>query len=468
MATYLLDFDGVFFRYGTMEPVDGAVEFVQGLRQQGHRVVFLTQRRRCYNEPPHLTLEKTEQVLAALGVTYDGILEGVTSPRVLVNDGGSLAIDHPRDSPLNRITLESSRAPQRSDMVSRVYHALAAVAWVAWKYADSGDADDYVQTLLIAKSLTTCGGFDHADLITRYRARPGYRVGGDELQAGGVHPNYKGQVAKLIQSDDPLYEATDGVSDGAAMKIVAAAAFYADDFQGLVENTDRISRITHATVEARLAAVLIALRFRQVLLGIDPDNMNRLVEELAVASDILQFGGRAAFFLDRVGRARQVATKYERPANLLYQLCRKVGMDHLAWSTPVAACFWSFHRDVDFSKWFRHHHEKRMYLSRRYLPIPRVVHGRTLKSRVHDEDVRHLRAIGQYDDFRQSHGYHWRKSVDIDTFFSIAISIMAARQGLESVETEVTRAIDMFGDDLWSLSERLVQVPEKNDSREAA
>ena len=26
MATYLLDFDGVFFHYGTMEPVDGAVD----------------------------------------------------------------------------------------------------------------------------------------------------------------------------------------------------------------------------------------------------------------------------------------------------------------------------------------------------------------------------------------------------------------------------------------------------------
>ena len=45
---------------------------------------------------------------------------------------------------------------------------------------------------------------------------------------------------------------------------------------------------------------------------------------------------------------------------------------------------------------------------------------------------------------------------------------MAARQGLESVETEVTRAIDMFGDDLWSLAELLVRVPEKNASREAA
>ena len=203
MVTYLLDFDGVFFRYGTMEPVKGAVEFVQGLQQQGHNIVFRTRRRQCHNDPPHLTVEKTEQVLATLGVIYDGIIEGVTSTRVLINDEGALAIDHPRDSPLDRIALESSRTPQRSDVVSLVYHALAAVAWVAWKFADSEDTDDYVQTLPIAKSLTTCGGFNHADLVTRYRTRPGYRFGADALQAGGVHPNYKGQVAKLIQNDDP-------------------------------------------------------------------------------------------------------------------------------------------------------------------------------------------------------------------------------------------------------------------------
>jgi hypothetical protein len=275
-------------------------------------------------------------------------------------------------------------------------------------------------------------------------------------------------VAKLIQSDDPLYEATDGVSDGAAMKITAAAAFYAHDFQSLVENTDRISRITHATVEARLAAVLIALRIRQVLLGIDPDNMNRLVEEIAVAGDVLQFGSRTAFFLDRVARAKHIATKYKNSSTLLYKLCREIGMDHLAWSTPVAACFWSFHRDTDFAKWFRHRHEKRLYLPRRHWPISRVVHGRTLKHRIHEDDVRHLRAIGQYDDVLQSHGHHWRKSVDIDTFFSISISIIAARHGLESVETEVPRAIDMFGDDLWSLADRLVQFPERNERHEAA
>ena len=468
MATYLLDLDGVFFRYGTMEPVDGAVEFVQGLRSQGHRVVFLTQRQRLYNEPSHLTVEKTEQVLAALGVAYDRLVEGVTSPRVLVNDEGSLVINHPCDSPLNRIALESAKTPQRSEIVLGVYRALAAVAWVAWKYSDSGDADDYVQTLLIAKSLATCGGFDHADMVARYRARPGYQIGGDELEPAGVHPGYKGQVAKLIQSDDRLYKATDGVSDGAAMKVTAAAAFYMDDFQSLVENTDRIARITHATVEARLAAVLVALRLRQVLLQVDPDNMNRLVEELKIASDVLQFGGRGAFFLDRVESARKVAVKYETSDNLLFQLCRKVGMDHLAWSTPVAACFWSFHRDTDFSKWFCRHREKRMYIPRRFSPIPRIVHGRTLHRRLREDDTRHLRAIGQYDGFLQSHGYHWRKSVDIDTFLSIAISILAVRHGLQAVEKEIPQAVDMFGDDLWSLSERLVQVPERNVTAEAA
>ena len=44
----------------------------------------------------------------------------------------------------------------------RIYRALAATAWAAWKYADRDDADDYIQTIPIAKSLTTCGGFDHA------------------------------------------------------------------------------------------------------------------------------------------------------------------------------------------------------------------------------------------------------------------------------------------------------------------
>ncbi|SMP70481.1 ADP-ribosylglycohydrolase [Neorhodopirellula lusitana] len=464
MATYLLDFDGVFFRYGTMEPIEGAVDYVNDLKSQGHKVIFLTARQRYQNDPEHLTVEKTEQVLASLGVAFDSIVDGVSSPRVLVNDEGAFAINHPLNSPLQQIMQDSPRPPQRSEVVERVYRGLAAVSWVAWKYADSNDADDYVQTLLIGKSLTSCGGFDHADLVARYRRRPGYHFHGEELPAGGNHPQYQGQISKLLQSDDPLYQATDGVADGAAMKVTAAAAYYLDDFQGLIKNIDRVTRVTHATVDARLSAILVALRLRQVFLDDDPDNMDRLVEEMRVAVKIMQFGDQANFFLDRVARARTIATQHDQPVDLLYKLCRDIGMDHLAWSTPIAACFWSYHNDTDFSKWFSHQHEKKMYLPRRFGIFRRVVHGLTLDRRVHAEDVQHLRAIGQYDDFVKTHGYHWQKSVDIDTFLSIAISIIAVRHGLDSVKTEVPQAIEMFGDDLATLAEQLVQMPSRKAS----
>ena len=343
----------------------------------------------------------------------------------------------------------------RSTIVTRVYHSLAAISWVSWKYADSADADDYVQTLLIAKSLIASGGFHHADLVSGYRARPGYFFEDSELQAGGVHPDYKGQVAKLIQSDDPLFEAVDGVSDGAAMKVAAAAAFYVNNFEDLVKNIDRITRITHGSVEARLSAVLIAIRTRQVFLGNDTDNMDRLVEDITLAADILQLNDQAAFFLKRVNRARNISRRRHKPANLLYRLSQKVGLEHLAWSTPITACFWSFQQNVDFSQWFDREHEKQFYLPRNFMGQRRIVNGQTLSASVHNEDVEHLHNIGQYEDYHRSHGYHWRKSIDIDTFLSITISIMAARDGLKSVEHEVPQSIAMFGDDLWALAEQL-------------
>lgn len=367
----------------------------------------------------------------------------------------ALAISIPHNSQISAATPKTSSLDSQTSLVTRLHCALAATAWTAWKYGDNDDADDYVQTILVAKSLTNCGGFDHNDLVSRHRIRSGHRLGETELYPGGVHPAYRGQVAKLQRSKDPLYLATDGASDGAAMKVTAIAGYYVQDFDALIHNTDRIARITHASVEARLAAVLIALRLRQVLLNIAPDNMNQLLEELVAATKILRFGHHADFFLARVESARQIASQDAPATDLLYQLCRQVGMEHLAWSTPVTACFWSFHADTDFSKWFRRRCETKMYLPRKRFPISRVIHGRTLKRHIHQADVEHLHAIGQYDSYQQAHGYHWRKSIDMDTFLSIAISILAARHGLDSVASEVLIAIEQFGDDLWSLAEQL-------------
>ena len=350
----------------------------------------------------------------------------------------------------------------QTSLASRIYRALAATAWTAWKYADREDADDYIQTILIARSLTSCGGFDHADLVMRHRSPSGYWIDSKELHPAGVHPDYKGQVAKLLQSDDPLYQATDGVSDGAAMKITAVAARYTGNFTDLIRNTDRIAQITHASIEARLAAVLVALRLRQVFLNVTPDDMSQLVEELTVATKVLGFGHRADFFLARVETAYRIANQYQQASDLLYQLCRQIGMEHLAWSTPVTACFWSFHADPDFSQWFSRRHERKMYLPHRLWPFSRVVHGRTLKRHIHQADIQHLKCIGQYESYLQSHGYHWRKSVDMDTFLSIAMSILVTRHGLESIQHEVSLAVEQFGDELRSLAEALATPSRDN------
>ena len=91
------------------------------------------------------------------------------------------------------------------NFLQRVHASLAATAWVAWKFGDAGDADDYVQTMIVARSLLESGGFDHRDVVDRYRRVPNYRLRGRRLQAGGVSSNYKGQISKLIQSNKSIF-----------------------------------------------------------------------------------------------------------------------------------------------------------------------------------------------------------------------------------------------------------------------
>ena len=45
------------------------------------------------------------------------------------------------------------------------HNALAGLIWVNARFDEPGDADDFVQTILVANSLLKCGGFDHADIV---------------------------------------------------------------------------------------------------------------------------------------------------------------------------------------------------------------------------------------------------------------------------------------------------------------
>jgi len=100
MATYFIDFDGVFFEYGTMNPTKHAVDYVNKLIKEGHQVIFTTSRTHKDNKPERLNLHKTKAVLGALNVKYTDIVEGLSSPRIVVNDEGAVAVNHERDTPL--------------------------------------------------------------------------------------------------------------------------------------------------------------------------------------------------------------------------------------------------------------------------------------------------------------------------------------------------------------------------------
>lgn len=461
MATYLLDFDGVFFRYGTMVPADGAVDYVRRLKKEGNEVIFLTARKTHENNPPELGIADTKKRLDELAVPYDAVIEGVSSPRILINDEGAYTINHPRNAPWTANVAKVPVATGSQVTTDRVHRSLSATAWVAWKYNDSaaadasGDADDYVQTMLVAQSLLHCGGFNHADLVRRFRTDPGYKINNVAMGPGGVDGRFAGQISKLVASDDPHYKASDGVSDGAAMRMSPVAAFYTHDLQQLIHTASSIAEITHASVEARLSAVLVALRQRQVFAGDQPDSMCKLYSDMKFAVELLDLKKESEFFMDRVSRAMKIASATLDPDELLSKLVQNVGMEHLAWSTPVSACFWSFSGEPTYSRWVRDEGEKRIWVKRPWSPIPKRLNGKTMSHATYLDDVKQLRWIGEYEGYHKAHAYHWRKSLDIDTFFSIAFSIQAARHGIEAIASEAEEACHMFGDDLQNFAAQL-------------
>ena len=172
MGSYFIDFDGVFFEFGTMTPAEEAVAFVNKLVSEGHQVFFTTKRLYKNNNDPRIDLCKTEEALKNLGVKYTGIIEGVNSLRILINDEGAIAINHKRNGPLNGEIHLNANEISPVQLEKKVYNILATLSWVGWKYpilAAGKDYDDYIQTMVIARSLIANNGFDHADLVKRYR-----------------------------------------------------------------------------------------------------------------------------------------------------------------------------------------------------------------------------------------------------------------------------------------------------------
>ena len=211
MATFFLDLDGVLFKHGTMEVNDSAVEFLQKLKDDGHQIVFTTARKKFNNNVPSLSLDRTVKYLKDLGIQYDSIIGGSSSPRIVINDEGAYAINHKKDSPLKYgyILSQIGSTPDPK----KVYDGFLAMAWTSARHGgeDWEDADEYIQSILVARSLLKCKGFNHVNIVKNLRSNPNAKIshfgpGGLKLEQLEHKPGQrKGAIYRLLESGEDEY-----------------------------------------------------------------------------------------------------------------------------------------------------------------------------------------------------------------------------------------------------------------------
>ncbi len=98
MAALISDLDGTIFDWGTEKFLPGAhEELARFCSVDGNQLIFVTQRSsQNWSEP----LSRTELYLKRF---FPGcvVIFGISSPRILVNDAGAVAINHPKNSAWN-------------------------------------------------------------------------------------------------------------------------------------------------------------------------------------------------------------------------------------------------------------------------------------------------------------------------------------------------------------------------------
>ena len=440
MASYFVDLDGTFFLFGTQEPAPNAVETVRRLSSEGNDIIFTTLR---VKHDPELGEVATHRKLKDLGVPYLGIVWNVQSPRIVVNDDGAFAVRHPRNAPLLYDKLNPKTGFRR-----KVEAVLGMLAWIGKRYyvinPEFIDADDYIQTMLILESLLDNGGVNHVDLVRRYREGRRTSIDGNDIPKNGAL--HLGQLHKLRLSNDPNYVDAGGITTGACMKVFGLAAYYSE-FSDLVNATSQVIRVTHGSTEARLSAVLTALRYRHALMDID--NPDLLLLDFQKAARLLGFFGTDAFKMvfSAATKARDIIRT--RPDSVLEKLVKSVGLMYLCWSCPVSAVFWSYVLDSRYKDSFQ-----TIGSDKQFRPDGKLI---LVDESVKKEYLDYIIRTNQRE-FVQPYVWEYNEQgrQDSDTFFSIAFSIRAARHPEFLTPLELEEARQSFRDDWTPTVERLI------------
>ncbi len=96
LATFFIDIDGTIVRWSDRKPIPSAVKTINEWYNAGHRIVITTKR----GDWGDMSFSEatTRKELEEIGLKYHDILFNCPSPRVVINDHGAAAINHPVDA----------------------------------------------------------------------------------------------------------------------------------------------------------------------------------------------------------------------------------------------------------------------------------------------------------------------------------------------------------------------------------
>ena len=180
ITAYLVDLDSTFFLYGTNELAPGSHELAEKIKAEGGQLFCATARKK--NNPAEaLNIESTQNALKQLKIDYEAIIEDCESPRVLINDEGAFSFNVITNKGLRTLEVDSLLPA-----IQRIHNSLVGLAWSNAKYGDENDADDFVQTILVAESLLENQSFDHTNLANKFRQEHRTTMHGKKLSAKEV------------------------------------------------------------------------------------------------------------------------------------------------------------------------------------------------------------------------------------------------------------------------------------------
>lgn len=98
MATLFVDLDGTLVHFATNTPLTGAVEALSHCARAGDQIVFTTLR-------PYIDGEMNA-LLTRIAGGPPTVLCNLPSPRIVINDDGASAVNHPTNAPWSSDSLQ--------------------------------------------------------------------------------------------------------------------------------------------------------------------------------------------------------------------------------------------------------------------------------------------------------------------------------------------------------------------------